>query len=88
VSIRSSVLPGVLRRKYKVEDAPVRVGPMVRTKARKKMIVQLAKPFRYPRALPIKILNAQYDSLCWGEWANGCVGSRRIDMTSLRRRDT
>lgn len=51
LSIRSSVLPGVLRRKYKVPDQPRRVGPVRRTKARKKMIVQLAKPFRYPAEL-------------------------------------
>jgi ribosomal protein L23 len=51
LSIRSSVLPGKLQRKYKVEDMPMRRGPMTRTRARKKMIVQLAKPFRYPREL-------------------------------------
>ena len=51
LSIRSSVLPGVLRRKYKVPDQPRRIGPVRRTKARKKMIVQLAKPFRYPAEL-------------------------------------
>ena len=51
ISIRSSILPGVLRRKYKVPDQPRRIGPMRRTKARKKMIVQLAEPFRYPAEL-------------------------------------
>ena len=51
LSIRSSVLPGVLRRKYKVPNQPRRIGPVRRTKARKKMIVQLAKPFRYPAEL-------------------------------------
>lgn len=56
ISIRSSVLPGRLRRKHKIEDANRRIGPVVRTKARKKMIVQLAKPFRYPRELHKKEL--------------------------------
>lgn len=51
LSIRSQVLPGKLRRKWKVKDQPVRVGPWVRTTQRKKMIVQLAKPFRYPKML-------------------------------------
>lgn len=51
ISIRSSILPGVLKRKFKLPDMPRRVGPMRRTRARKKMIVQLAKPFRYPRKL-------------------------------------
>lgn len=51
LSIRSSVLPGVLRRMYKVPDQPRRIGPVRRTKARKKMIVQLAKSFRYPEEL-------------------------------------
>jgi ribosomal protein L23 len=56
LSIRSSVLHGVLRRKYKVPDQPRRIGPMTRTKQRKKMIVQLAKPFQYPRELNDKEL--------------------------------
>jgi len=54
------VLPGVLRRKYKVPNQPVRTGPMRRTKARKKMIVQLAKPFRFPRPLLNGELNTGY----------------------------
>ena len=58
--MRSSVLPGVLQRKYKVPDQPVRKGPMRRTKARKKMIVQLAKPFRFPRPLLNGELNRGY----------------------------
>ena len=57
LSVRSMVMPGVLRRKYKVKDQPVRTGPMRRTKARKKMIVQLAKPFRFPRPLNTSELN-------------------------------
>lgn len=51
LSIQSQVLPGRLRRLYKVRDLPARRGPMKRTRARKKMIVRLAKPFRYPREL-------------------------------------
>lgn len=54
ISIRSVVLPGVLRRKIKKKaglGATVRRGPMQRTKARKKMTVQLVKPFRFPRPL-------------------------------------
>jgi hypothetical protein len=54
ISIRSVVLPGVLRRKIKRSvgnGISVRRGPMHRTKARKKMTVQLVKPFRFPRPL-------------------------------------
>ena len=60
LSVRSLVLPGQLRRKHKVEDRPVRLGPMIRTRARKKMIVQLAKPFQYPPLLSSKELNEQF----------------------------
>jgi len=54
LAIRSSVLPGKLQRKYRIRAGPgiqVRRGPMIRTRARKKMIVQLVKPFRFPRPL-------------------------------------
>jgi hypothetical protein len=79
ISIRSSVLPGILQRKYKVPDQARRIGPMRRTKARKKMIVQLAKPFRYPRELTKGELK---------EYVVGCiwlmVGFPRIGTIKLR----
>ena len=78
LSIRSTVLPGILRRKYKWKDLPLRVGPMRRTKARKKMIVQLAKPFRYPPLLNKKELS-EYVFLVAGLM----IGSRRNDMIWL-----
>jgi len=79
LSIRSQVLAGKLRRKYKVKDQPARVGPVVRTKQRKKMIVQLAKPFTYP-----KMLNKEELKEYAGLLAGLIVGFRRRGM--IRRR--
>jgi ribosomal protein L23 len=78
LSIRSSVLPGVLRRKYKVPDQPQRIGPMTRTKQRKKMIVQLAKPFQYPPELNDKELEEYLPHCTWL-----IIDSRRYGMTEL-----
>jgi len=76
-SIRSSVLPGKIRRKWKVKDQPARVGPWVRTLQKKKMIVQLAKPFRYPRMLNKGELRES--ALLWRVQLT--LGSRRSGMT-------
>jgi ribosomal protein L23 len=83
ISIRSSVLPGILRRKYKMENVNRRIGPVVRTKARKKMIVQLAKPFRYPAELNKEELEA-----CVTLYFLLIVGFKRSDMIELRNGDT
>lgn len=81
LSIRSSVLPGVLKRKYKIRDQPRRRGPMIRTKARKKMIVQLAKPFRYPKVLGKAELRA-YDLAITR--ANDSFSKERHDQAAKR----
>ena len=78
LSIRSQVLPGRLRRIHKVPDLPRRIGPMKRTRARKKMIVHLAKPFRYPRELTKGELREYIPS-----WSSLIVDSRRNDMIWL-----
>jgi hypothetical protein len=78
ISIRSSILPGILRRKYAGTKSAQRWGPMRRTKARKKMIVQLAKPFRYPRELNRREL----DEYLWSYWAD--IDFKRKDMIDLR----
>jgi len=82
VSIRSSILPGILRRKYKMENVSRRIGPVVRTKARKKMIVQLAKPFRYPAELNKEELE-EYDP----PLNMLIVGFKKNDMIELRNGD-
>jgi ribosomal protein L23 len=52
LSVRSSVLPGRLRTIRQPEEGEPRWGiPIRRTQARKKMIVELADPFTYPRKL-------------------------------------
>ena len=88
LSVRSSVLPGVLRKKYKVRDQPVRTGPVRRTRARKKMIVQLAKPFRFPRPLLTGELNTGYGFL----GASGLLTSRfqkkRYDQMYFKQRQS
>jgi ribosomal protein L23 len=80
ISIRSSVLPGILRRKIFAEQANVRVGSFERTKARKKMIVQLAKPFRYPPLLS----KEELDEYVRGITLLISLDFRRRDMTQLR----
>jgi large subunit ribosomal protein L23 len=57
-SIRSTVLPGVIRRKD--SRGQHRIGPFQRTKARKKMIVELVKPFRFPTQLTKQELAEEY----------------------------
>lgn len=97
ISIRSQVLTGKLRRKYKVENQPARVGPMVRTKQKKKMIVQLAKPFTYPRMLnnvELKeyvglltglIVGFRRKGMIWGERVNCVVRyGRSMDCRIIR----
>ena len=53
LSVRSAVYMGKLKRqrKKRVGEHSVMFGPVKRTKATKKMIVQLAKPFRFPRLM-------------------------------------
>ena len=79
LSIRSSILPGRLKRRDKVPNQPRRVGPMRRTQARKKMIVQLAEPFYYPPELTTEQLE-EYAIFMWLL----ILGSKRIVMNSIR----
>ena len=83
LSIRSSILPGVLKRKYTKGRSRPRFGPMIRTKARKKMIVQLAKPFLYPRQLNDEELK-EY-KLLLVEVVNFRFQKERYDQASKKR---
>ena len=88
-SIRSSILPGKLRRKIPLEGVPMRIGTWERTKARKKMIVQLAEPFWYPKPLTRKDYPA-YDTFCYGMLTNRFAKNRydqalKINTDSWRR---
>jgi ribosomal protein L23 len=86
LSVRSSVLPGVLRKKYKVRDQPVRTGPVRRTRAKKKMIVQLAKPFRFPRPLLTGELNTGYGFLEGSRLLMGRFQKNRYDQMHMKQR--
>jgi len=81
VSIRSTVIMGELGRIY--HKGRQRFGPWRRSSAKKKMVVQLAKPFRFPRVLTEEELAAEY-AVFLVVWANFVV-TRKIDMIRARR---